>query len=372
MPCPLHGGAEPWRPFFLVSFATGAVAGALWAAQLAGLPVGMDVPTHVRLLLWGAFGAGVAGFLLTAYPRQNGLDPLPVPAVVALAAAHLLGQALLLASLLRPEARPLADATTLLGSGALTLVVVRMGVTAVRRSRELQPAVVALGMVALLLGQILVVASHPAGFGVGAMGGLVLVAVGFLDRILPFFTSRVLPGYTGVRRPGFLAAWTTLSALSLAAGRSWGAPWLEAALWVLLAWAWWGWRPRAAFRVPMIAVLHLGVLWVLAGLAIDATSRVGAPFPVGAGMHALLLGGVGTLFWGLSMRVALGHSGLPIRMLPAGGVAVGLLQLAVVARVASGDARVQALGASLFACSCVLWLATFGPLCLPRARPVPA
>lgn len=67
----------PFRPFFLLTAAHGALAIALWVAMLTGilpLPevVGGPVVWHAHELLFGFATASIAGFLLTAVPEFTG------------------------------------------------------------------------------------------------------------------------------------------------------------------------------------------------------------------------------------------------------------------------------------------------------------
>ncbi len=104
----------------------------------------------------------------------------------------------------------------------------------------------------------------------------------------------------------------------------------DVALLALVIRQWLGWRPWPASRVPMIGAIHLGVAWVVAGYALSLAS-VGPP---SLPYHCWLLGGMGTFWAALSLRVCRGHGGLPIVMGRDGAAIVGLVQLATITRVA--------------------------------------
>ena len=65
---------EGYRPFFLLFPAWGVTLLALWVASLLGRPA-IGFADHAVAMIWGVLGSAILGFLLTAYPRQNGAPP---------------------------------------------------------------------------------------------------------------------------------------------------------------------------------------------------------------------------------------------------------------------------------------------------------
>ncbi|HBM83719.1 MAG TPA: NnrS family protein, partial [Halieaceae bacterium] len=104
---------------------------------------------------------------------------------------------------------------------------------------------------------------------------------------------------------------------------------LSAALRTLL---WRGWRVR---REPLLAILHIGLLWVAAGFLLRSLAGFGLVTDA-VWLHALGAGAMGTMILGVMARVALGHTGRPLA-LPSGITwAFGLIFLAGLLRVIAG------------------------------------
>jgi len=341
---------ESWRTFFPAAAGLAVVGLGAWAAQLVGAPLGLVPAQHGAFMLWGVLGAGVMGFLYTAYAKQNEAA-LPgrawlhtTLALQVLGAAGLLGGA------------PLAalPAWTLLFGWS-----VKVAVPSLRRRWDDTTAAVPAVLLAALAG-LTVHATEGAPLGglgpkIAVHGFLVPLALAVLDRVLPFFSSRATPGYTGSRTPWFLGPLVAASWLGLAPLP--GAGWAPAALLVWLARQWWGWRPWPAARTPMILVLHLGVAWFAAGWAL---ALAGASASVVT--HALVLGGLGSLLLAISMRVVRGHGGLPLELGRAGLGVVVLGHAAAVLRLVGVPLT---WAAAALTAAFALWLVRFWRTCLP-------
>lgn len=354
--------ADPYRPFFALFPVAGALLLAAWSRALSAGPA-VATAEHGAAMIWGVYGSAVIGFLMTAYPRQNDAPSPPPWAVGALFAGHLVTIVALVASWL---GAPTGAAATVLGLvvwGALAVYALTVAIPSLRRKWDDTTALVAVGALVAAVGWATVRLGAPRwGLALGLHGFLVLVALGLLDRLLPFFTSRVVPGYDGVRKRGWLVRLAGAMALRIALDATPMVP--DLLLVAVIAWQWHGWRPRAGLRVPMVAVLHLGVAWLVLGYALDATGLTLRTLP----LHLWTVGGMGTLLFGLATRVTLGHGGMPLRLGVVGAVAMGLVQAAVVARgllpLVPGLPYVGLLQASalLLGLAFVVWGARFGPL----------
>ncbi|MDP2316373.1 MAG: NnrS family protein [Pseudomonadota bacterium] len=357
---------ESWRLYFPTAAALAVAGLAAWGAQLAGVPLGLLPGDHASFMLWGVMGAGVQGFLLTAYAKQNGA-PLPARGtLLTLLSAHLVASAVLL--LRPPIPAPLAAVLAALPWAGLLAWAAPVARTSLRNRWDPTTAAVPVALLGALLGVFLHVlgTARPRGIELGVHVFLVPMALAILDRILPFFSSRT-PGYAGGRRPYFLGPLLALSWLKVLAPLAVPAltPFVNAALVLLLVRQWWGWRPWPAARTPMIGILHVGVGWFVVAWLLEV---VGAPRS--ASLHALLVGGLGALLLGISMRVARGHSGLPVVVGWAGAAVLVLAQLAAMGRVWAGLGAVSPLvlvvSAVLLASAFVVWLVRFLPVAVRR------
>jgi uncharacterized protein involved in response to NO len=122
---------------------------------------------------------------------------------------------------------------------------------------------------------------------------------------------------------------------------------------------------------PLLAVLHLGYLWLPIGLLLLGLGQLGA-VPLAAAAHALGAGAFAIMILGVMSRATLGHTGRPLKV-GLGTTVLYLIALAsVVLRVLS--ALIPELGipglhgaAGLWILAHLMFLAIYGPMLLkPR------
>jgi uncharacterized protein involved in response to NO len=101
-------------------------------------------------------------------------------------------------------------------------------------------------------------------------------------------------------------------------------------LWRLVGWQ--GWRTLGN---PLLAVLHVGYLWLVVGFALKALADFGLFDPASA-VHGLTIGAIGTMTLAIMSRASLGHTGHALKAHALVVVAYVLLSLAVVARLSVG------------------------------------
>lgn len=361
-----RGPLESWRLFFPAAAGLALAGLAAWGAQLAGVPLGLLPADHAAFMVWGVMGSGVLGFLFTAYARQNDA-PLPARAtLLPMLGAQVLAALVLLLRPVPAEVAALFVALPWLGILAWAAPIARVSL---RRRWDDTTAAVPVALAGGLVGVVLhaLGAAQPRGIELGVHVYLAPIALAVLDRVLPFFSSRATPGYDGARRRWFLGpllalSWAKVLAPLLA---PWLAPVASAGLLLLLARQWWGWRPWPAARTPMIGVLHVGVGWFAVAWALEVAGASRS-----ASLHALLVGGLGALLLGISMRVARGHSGLPVVLGRAGAAVLVLAQVAALGRVAAGLGYAPApslvLSAALLAAAFGVWLLRFLPVAAGR------
>lgn len=342
---------DPWRLFFPLGFLAGLLALLLWVTSLAG-QASLAPQSHGAVMIWGFCGSVILGFFLTAFPRQNQAGRPPL----ALILGGSLGQLSFIVLGLLGQA-----SFWWVGAATWALVWgygVAVAVPSLGRKWESTTAAIPLaltaGLLALILGS-----THPGmAAEIGVHGFLLLLALALLDRMLPFFSRKRIPEYSGKRLDGFLPLlapllllrplWLLDPVFRWVAGLGCG---------VLILRQMWGWRTDQGLREPLVAVLHLGALWIAAGFFLDA-------FGLDA-RHLWTIGGMGTLVIGFAVRVTRGHTGLPLKLGWTGAAAVLLVQGAALARVL-GAGHWHMLAGVLMAGAFLVWLLALGPRCFKQ------
>lgn len=347
---------DGYRPFFLLFATWGAAFLVAWVYALSG-GAAIAVADHAIVMVHGVLGSGIIGFLLTAYPRQNAATPPSARTLGLLLGGQAATQAALAASWL---GAPTAMLATVLGAGVWGSVLawaLSVAVPSLRRQWEWTAAAVPVALLSALLSWLGIRLGVAGAVDLALHGFLLLLALGLLDKMVPFFSSRAVPGWSGLRRPGFIPA--LLVALVLRAASPVAA---DVVIVAALVREWTGWQPQRGVRVPLVAVLHLGFLWILVGYAAEA---LGAPR--GACVHLWGVGGMMTLILGFGARVALGHGGQPLRLDARGALPIALVQVALALRLAfyAGQPTLTAAGLVL-AAALATWAARFGPLLFTR------
>ncbi|MBG7621185.1 NnrS family protein [Herbaspirillum sp. AP02] len=314
-----------FRPFFLAGSLWAALCMVLWIGILHGhlvLPTHFDALNwHIHEMLFGWIMAAIAGFLLTAIPNWTGRAPLRGGVLAILAGLWLLGRVVGTVSALLPLW--LAALAELLFPLALCTVAWRDIIAARNRRNLPMPMPVALLAVADLL---MYLRAGGVDLPPGLDWRLALVAVCILmsvigARIIPAFTRNWL---TARRSPvqvnsdrwldiaataslhATLLAWACLPRASAVGGLL-----LVAATLNLARLA--RWRGDATLAEPLLAVLHLGYLWLIAGVSLLGLSLLGLPMLEIGAIHALTAGAMGSMVLGVMTRVSLGHTGRALR-----------------------------------------------------------
>lgn len=375
--------AAGFRPFFLASGLWAAVAVPLWLAMFAGRA---DVQTmlaaqvwHVHEMVFGFGAATVAGFLLTAIPNWTGRLPLQGASLAGLVLTWCAGRAAVLFSgSVGAAAATLID----LAFPVAFLAVVAREIAAGRNWRNL-PMVAALSL--LLIANSLV---HAEAMGVASTADLGnRLGVGTLLMLISLVGGRIIPSFTAnwlakqrpeVPAPGTFGGFDRLAlALTAVALLGWvAAPESRAGAWVDLAAAmalavrlarWRGW---AAWREPLLWILHVGYAWLPVGLLLLGASILWPVLPQTTALHALTAGAIGTMTLAVMTRASLGHTGRP---LTAGAATTAIYVLVTVAAVARILAPLA--GADYFAAlsaAGAAWTSAFGLFVIAYARPLTA
>lgn len=333
---------------------------------------------HAYLMIYGLLPFFMFGFLMTTFPRWMNDHEIPARRFMPAFLLMLLGALLFYAGLWLGEGLlQVAVSFTLLGWGFALYALLRVLIDT-RPSDKRHTIVLWLA----LLGGWSGVACFLWWLRGGDWGFLnASIQIGLWLFLVPVFASvghRMIPFFTGsalslslVPRP-FLPWWIMLAGsvahalLKLLAVEQWlwlaDLPLALAAFYLSYLWG-----LRRSLKIPLLAVLHVGFLWL--GLAMlfyalqsamlwldpESGARWGwAP------LHALTLGCFATLMIGMGTRVTLGHSGLPFIIdTPLKLMFIGI-QLVALLRVSAELLPLQNAG-WLYVIAALGWLACFAP-----------
>jgi uncharacterized protein involved in response to NO len=342
---------------------------------------------HALIMGFGFMPLFFTGFLFTAGPKWLGLPPVAARRMLSPLLASLSGWAVFLMGV-----------HTLAPLAAIGLGAVAWGWTGftwqfaglVRASRvpDRTHARVVLGAsilgVASLWAAVAGLAMDEPGWSLAALGvGLwwfiAPVYAAVLHRMIPFFTAAALPVLDAWRPMWLLWVWLAVLGAQPLLG-----PWARAsdmgtvfavgfnlcagagALWLAVRWG-----LVQSLKVRLLAMLHLGFVWLGVALVLQALSQ--ALWWVSdrsldlslAALHALTLGFLGSILLAMATRVSCGHGG---RTLAADNIAWGLfwgLQAAVVLRLMgathwNGSTELVGLAAAVWAAVAVSWSLRYG------------
>lgn len=343
------GGAailsQGFRPFFL--------AAALWAIFGLGLSVLMllgqfEVPGifsasewHIHEMIYGYVAAVIVGFLFTAIPNWTGRMPIQGYALLWLAVLWLAGRVgILLSSWLGFWIPAAIDGLFL----AVVLAAAAREIITGRNWRN-TPILMILALLVVSNAIFYMEANGLVdwgGFGWRLAVGIVITLICLIGgRIIPSFTrnwlakrrSDGLPASFGpIDRAAIaltaaaLVAWAVDPDLLLARGLL-GLAALVNLLRLLR------WSGHLTLSEPLLAVLHVGYLWIAIGLGLIALGGWAIPLPASAGLHALTIGAIGTMTLSVMSRATLGHTGHALEAGTALTLAFVLITLSAVLRV---------------------------------------
>ncbi len=363
-----------FRPFFLLAAGHALLFVPAWVFLLRGrvVPSGAWPASwwHAHEMISGFALAVVAGFLLTAVENWTRLPTARGATLASLALLWLLGR--LGFFLGAPTGNSWLEAIDALFPFALALAIGRP----LWRAANLRNALFPLALLVLGGAEATLHMAHPSApvvhdaLSISLDVVLLFVAV-VTGRIVPLFTrnatgERRIEDGRHIGRLGLvLLGAGGLASVSGARHVASGCFALAASLLMLRARRW-GLRP--ALREPLLWVLHLGHGWLLVALVLRAVSLLDpALVPRSAWIHALGAGSIGLLTLGMMVRVALGHTGRPLRAPPLLPIAFGALAIGAPLRVAA--AWLPAWRGTLLWGAAASWALAFG-IYLVRFVPV--
>lgn len=351
-PAPVGGFAlfnYGFRPFFFFAGLFAVVSVGVWLLLFTGhADLGLqDMPArwHAHEMLFGYTMAAVAGFFLTVVPNWTRAKAQKGRVLMVLTALWLLGRAVMWGQGALPYGVVMAgDMLFLLGLGS----VVARPLLDPQHRRQFVFVPILLGLIvanAMMHLDVLGFAALEIDWGLrGLMLGLdatlVLIAV-MGGRVTPSFTSSFIghadPSVKVKQSPALDRAVMAATWGVLVVDLVWPERWLGGVVALLAAGLHLvrlgGWQGLRTLANPILWVLHLGYLWLVAGLALKGLADFGLLAQTDA-LHALTIGGFGTMTLAVMTRASLGHTGRGMKAHALIVVAYVLVSVAALARLA--------------------------------------
>lgn len=346
-----------FRPFFLLAAAFSIFAILAWVVILHGTPwasAPLDpMAWHAHEMLFGFAGAAVSGFLLTAVATWTGRRPVSGGLLALLVLAWLIGRVAMLfdaglpgvvvmiADLLFPVLLALLAAREIIGGRNRRNV----GIVVVLLVFALLDLVFHLGRIGIWPGAMmpaLYLTTHVFLLLITVIGGRIIPnftagwlrarGVQLLPRSLPWLERLIIPAVILAAITDTFHAATGLTA-GIAATVA-GVVALAAGMLHLIRLS--GWRGLSTGAEPLVTVLHVAYAWLPIGyLLLGLVSLDLLPLPRSAALHALTMGGVGGMILAVITRVALGHTGRPLKASRPTVVAYVIFNIGVLVRILS-------------------------------------
>lgn len=317
-----------FRPFFLGAalLAVGSIAQwlAIYFGYLATPPaLGAISPAvwHAHEMVFGYTLAVIAGFLLTAVRNWTQLPGVEGRALAWLFVLWLVPRVLISAPQATPVGLALSFDLAFIACFILSIAAPIAKSGQLRRQAGIvsKLCLLALSHAAFYWG---VLSDQPQLLYTSLYSALYLVValcMTLARRLIPFFvksaTGLELPTNSTLDRASlalFFLFW--LSVVSL--GHSLVTAVLSLGLAAVHSARLWQWRASAILGTPLLWVLYAAYAWFIAGFALIAAVHF-AGLTVSVGIHALAVGGIGTLTVGMMARVSWGHTGRPLARPPA-------------------------------------------------------
>ena len=378
----------PHRLGFFLAMVVLASAGAWWALvqfdRMSGalaLPYAMAPSlVHGTVMTFGFIPLFFSGFLFTAGPKWLGVRPLKIGRLLALMLLQSAGWLLWLAG---------AHLNAVLAMAALVMAwaglawMTTLFWLLIRRSQvqdRLHALTIGAGCIVgclSLAGLALSLALDAPGVALacvftGLWGFVLVVYVSVAHRMIPFFTSSAVPMMAAWRSSWVLqlmlaiaamevvAVWAELGGLPQGSVATLVRGVFELAAGGLLLWLALAWGLVKSLQHRLLAMLHIGFLWLGLALALGGVAQLlgwaqgAAVLSLGA-LHALTMGCLASLMLAMVTRVSCGHSG---RALVADRLVWSLfwlLQAATLLRIAA--AAQTAFAGGLLLAAALLWAA---------------
>jgi uncharacterized protein involved in response to NO len=320
------------RPFFLGGGIFAIVSISLWLLNLTGITpyawVAVQKQIHMTQMIYFFFPFFFFGFLLTIFPRLLSVSAVPFHVVVLLFLLYFGGAVIFTAGIYAGTAWVRAGALlAALSFALLTFWLLRI----FRQStypHKFVPAFMLAGIVFGFIGMLMLVYFT---FTADTVSGRIAEAIGLYGFLLPTIYAvsyRMVPIFTAVAgrdvtrdRYGLPLVFAfSLLRMFLTAADLYEFYWLaDTGLFCVIThqlWRWRIWQPKAH---AIQAILHWAMAWLPLAFLLAAVTSFTAWLTGGrwlvieqAALHALVIGGFGTLLLGMVTRVTLGHAGFSV------------------------------------------------------------
>lgn len=356
-----------FRPFYLVGCGYGLIALGFWAAAHFGATNGIarllgDPSWHAHEMIFGFVTAMCGGFILTALPSWAGIAAITGRRLALLVSVWAIGRL----GIVVPVFPATTAALDLAFVPLLTAMVAPQVWSARNRLYRLLLPILALLAGGNALFHFGVVTALPETAHLGIRMGLyaLMLLFSFVGGLLtPVFTAALVGGNSAVTRfcrPIEILAPASLIVLALAdlGGLGPDATAMAAlAAAIIHAVRMASWRGSGILAQPLVAAMHAGYACFVAALAIQAASVFGSGFAASAATHAFTVGAMGLTKLSLMTRVALKHTGRPLKVPPLMAAGFVFLGLAALGRVI---AAVLPQAGILLVISAMSWISTIG------------
>ncbi len=366
-PHPFWSGA--FRPLFLCAGLLAIVAVVWWVASVAhGIAapgLGTGSWWHAHEMIFGFGGAAIGGFLLTAIANWTGRPPISGPMLMALTASWIIARL----SIGFSDQLPLV--ATLCGALGYFVFLLALGLrelVAARNYRNMRVLAV-IAMITLFDG--LFIAACLAGI---ALDPAIIYQTAILTIILliGLIGGRVIPAFTRnwmqreaitAPMPAMFDRFDMICLGSIVAGivalildpfgsMSGYMLMLAGGLHLIRLIRW---RGIYSWREPIVAMLHLGYVWVPVGLFLLGASILWPEILNSRdALHALTSGAMACMVLAIAGRAALGHTGRELRAGVALNSAFALIWLSTVLRVVVGFAEAEYI--VILATATLMWI----------------
>ncbi|MCW8890431.1 MAG: NnrS family protein [Sedimenticola sp.] len=329
-----------FRPFFLAAGFSALFLMLIWLGAWSGaypLPSYYGViGWHSHEMLFGYTVAIIAGFLLTAVRNWTGVTPPTGKLLGLLALLWLMGR-------VTPFLESVIPGIIIAAIDLAFLPAVALGVQPALWQGQQKVNRIFVPLLLVMAIANLYVHLQSLGYTSGALQGTdaMLYLVAFLitllgGRVIPFFTEAVIPGHQSKRDNKVEMATVILLGGLVLSQFIYPVAWLTGllasgvAITQLIRVS--GWYNHQIWRVPILWVLFTGMIWLIIGFTFVALASFGFA-GTNLAKHAITVGGIGVLTFGMMARVALGHTGRPIDSHRLINACFVLLNIAAVVRV---------------------------------------